>query len=37
MEHVDWVMKGGVVYKRGGVPVPQPAIPAGVASSADDY
>jgi imidazolonepropionase-like amidohydrolase len=29
MEHVDWVMKGGVVYKRGGVSVPQPAVPAG--------
>jgi len=37
MEHVDWVMKGGVVYKRGGVSVPQPAVPAGVAGDADDY
>ncbi|SNS76428.1 Imidazolonepropionase [Granulicella rosea] len=24
MEHVDWVMKGGKVYKRDGVSVPQP-------------
>ena len=38
MEHVDWVMKGGVVYKRGGVSVPQPAVPAGVfGAAALDY
>jgi imidazolonepropionase-like amidohydrolase len=37
MERVDWVMKGGVVYKRGGVSVPQPAVPAGSGSSFDDY
>ena len=28
MEHVQWVMKGGVVYKRDGQPVAQP-VPAG--------
>ena len=37
MEHVDWVMKGGVVFKRGGVSVPQPPVPAGATASADDY
>jgi len=37
MEHVDWVMKGGIVYKRGGVSVPQPAIPSGLSGAADDY
>ena len=37
MEKVDWVMKGGVVYKRAGVSVPQPAVPAGVSGAADDY
>ena len=26
MEHVDWVMKGGTVYKRDGVSVPQPPL-----------
>ena len=29
MEHVDWVMKGGIVYKRAGASVSQPAIPGG--------
>ncbi|HEV2578576.1 MAG TPA: amidohydrolase family protein [Acidobacteriaceae bacterium] len=28
MEHVQWVMKGGIVYKRDGQPVAQP-VPAG--------
>jgi len=37
MEHVDWVMKGGVVFKRSGVSVPQPAVPAGASASAEDY
>jgi imidazolonepropionase-like amidohydrolase len=38
MEHVDWVMKGGVIYKRDGVSVPQPAVPSGTAfSDADDF
>jgi imidazolonepropionase-like amidohydrolase len=27
LEHVDFVMKGGVVYKRNGTSVPQPAVP----------
>jgi len=36
MEHVDWVMKGGVVYKRAGVSVPQPAVPAGSNSEGED-
>jgi imidazolonepropionase-like amidohydrolase len=36
MEHVDWVMKGGTIYKRAGVSVPQPAVPAGSASGAED-
>jgi len=36
MEHVDWVMKGGRVYKRDGVSVPQPAVPAGAASAGDE-
>ncbi|MDP9050321.1 MAG: amidohydrolase family protein [Acidobacteriota bacterium] len=35
MEHVDWVMKGGTVYKRDGVSVPQPAVPPGL-DAADD-
>lgn len=26
LEHVDFVMKGGVVYKRNGASVPQPAV-----------
>jgi len=26
MEHVDWVMKGGTVYKRDGISVPQPPL-----------
>ena len=38
MEHVDWVMKGGVVYKRGGVSVPQPAVPSSNgAAAANDF
>jgi imidazolonepropionase-like amidohydrolase len=39
MEHVDWVMKGGVVYKRGGVSVPQPAVPpdSNAAEAAEDF
>jgi len=36
MEQVDWVMKGGVVYKRSGVSVPQPAVPAGAAGGMSD-
>ncbi len=28
LEHVDWVMKGGVVYKRNGISGPRPPIPA---------
>ena len=28
MEHVQWVMKGGTVYKRDGQPIAQ-AVPAG--------
>jgi imidazolonepropionase-like amidohydrolase len=35
MEHVDWVMKGGTIYKRDGATVPQPAIPASAASEED--
>jgi len=30
-------MKGSVVYKRGGVPVPQPAVPATAGGSSDEY
>jgi hypothetical protein len=37
MEHVEWVMKGGVVYKRGVVSVPQPAVPASAAAGEEDY
>ncbi len=38
MEHVDWVMKGGVVYKRGGVSVPQPAVPeSNGTAAAEDF
>jgi len=37
MERVDWVMKGGVVYKRAGVSVPQPAVPATTGGSSDDF
>jgi imidazolonepropionase-like amidohydrolase len=38
MEHVDWVMKGGVIYKHGGVSVPQPAVPASNgAAAAEDF
>jgi imidazolonepropionase-like amidohydrolase len=36
MERVDWVMKGGVVYKSDGVSVPQPAAPAGSGSYEED-
>lgn len=36
MEHVDWVMTGGVVYKRGGVSVPQPIVSAGLSVAGDD-
>ena len=36
MEHVDWVMKGGVVYKRSGVSVPQP-ISSQTFGGAEDY
>jgi imidazolonepropionase-like amidohydrolase len=36
MEHVDWVMKGGIVYKRDGATVPQPAVPASAAAADDD-
>ena len=28
LEHVDWVMKGGTIYKKDGVSVPQP-VPTG--------
>jgi imidazolonepropionase-like amidohydrolase len=35
LEHVDWVMKGGVIYKRNGVSVPQPAVPAGSGAGED--
>jgi imidazolonepropionase-like amidohydrolase len=36
MEHVQWVMKGGTVYKRDGQPIAQP-VPAGayIESAAD--
>ena len=38
MEHVDFVMKGGTVYKRNGTSVPQPAVPAGSMLAAEfDY
>lgn len=37
MEHVDWVMKGGVVYKRDGASVAQPAVPPGADAAEDDY
>ena len=36
MEHVDWVMKGGVVYKRSGVSVPQP-VSSQTFGGAEDY
>jgi len=35
MEHVDFVMKGGAVYKRDGVSVPQP-VPTGEPGAEDD-
>jgi imidazolonepropionase-like amidohydrolase len=35
MEHVDWVMKGGTVYKRDGVSVPQPALTGEPGGSLD--
>lgn len=28
LEHVDWVMKGGAIYKKDGISVPQP-VPTG--------
>jgi imidazolonepropionase-like amidohydrolase len=34
MERVEWVMKGGVVYKRGGVSVAQPAVPGSNGAAA---
>jgi imidazolonepropionase-like amidohydrolase len=37
LEHVDFVMKGGVVYKRNGISVPQPAVPPGTAGAAEDW
>ena len=37
MEHVDWVMKGGVVYKRDGMSVPRPAVPAGALAAEFDF
>ena len=38
MEHVEWVMKGGAIYKRDGVSVPQLAVPSrGASSDADDF
>lgn len=36
MEHVDWVMKGGTVYKRDGGTVSQPAVPASASGAADE-
>jgi len=36
MEHLDWVMKGGTVYKRDGISVPQPAVPAGLDGASDE-
>jgi hypothetical protein len=35
MEHVQWVMKNGTVYKRDGRPVAQP-VPAGADMDAAD-
>jgi imidazolonepropionase-like amidohydrolase len=35
MEHVDWVMKGGTVYKRNGVSVPQPTLTGNPGDSMD--
>jgi imidazolonepropionase-like amidohydrolase len=35
MEHVEWVMKGGTVYKRDGVSIPQPPLTGGPGSSLD--
>jgi len=35
MEHVQWVMKGGIVYKRDGQPVAQP-VPAAAGMPAAD-
>jgi imidazolonepropionase-like amidohydrolase len=37
LEHVDWVMKGGVIYKRNGVSVPRPPIPAGRTAGELDF
>ncbi|HKO19529.1 MAG TPA: amidohydrolase family protein, partial [Acidobacteriaceae bacterium] len=36
MERVDWVMKGGVIYKRNGLSVSQPTVPVGN-STTDDF
>ena len=36
MERVDWVMKGGVVYKRDGLSVPQPAVAGGLGATDED-
>lgn len=36
MEHVDWVMRGGTVYKRDGVSVPQP-VPTGEPGGGLDF
>ena len=35
MEHVDWVMKDGTVYKRNGISVPQPTLTGGPDDSMD--
>jgi imidazolonepropionase-like amidohydrolase len=35
MEHVYWVMKGGTVYKRNGVSVPQPTLTGNPGDSMD--
>ncbi len=35
MEHVDWVMKGGKVYKRDGISVPQPVLTGDPGNSFD--
>ncbi len=36
MEHVDFVMKGGIVYKRDGASVPQPPVPANLAGFGEE-
>jgi imidazolonepropionase-like amidohydrolase len=35
VEHVDWVMKGGTVYKRSGISVPQPTLTGSPDDSMD--